>query len=176
MSTVRRANTADAAPLARLAERTFRAAFTDGNTRANMDAYCAKTYGPAVQGREIADPARRTIVCERQGELIGYGQLHLGRAPACVNAERPAQIQRIYVDAAFHGTGVAQALMSELLAIAASLDADCISLGVWEHNPRARAFYRKLGFETVGEHAFQFGDEVQTDLVLARPARLPDPA
>ena len=175
-SNVRHAIAADAAPLARLAERTFRAAFTDGNTRANMNAYCAKTYAPEVQAREIADPAMRTIVCEEDGALIGYGQLRIGVAPACVKAERPAQIQRIYVDAAFHGTGVARALMSKLLSIAASLDTDRIWLGVWEHNPRARAFYRKFGFETVGEHAFQFGDEIQTDLVLARPMRFADPA
>ena len=168
----RLARSTDAVPLARLAEHTFRAAFSEGNTRANMDMHCAKNYRPDVQAREIADPAMRTLVCEDAGALIGYGQLRLGVAPDCVTAERPAQIQRIYVERSFHGTGVARALMSELLALAVTLDADRIWLGVWEHNPRARAFYRKFGFEAVGEHSFRFGDEIQTDLVLARPAEL----
>ncbi|WP_255964558.1 GNAT family N-acetyltransferase, partial [Staphylococcus aureus] len=29
-----------------------------------------------------------------------------------------------------------------------------IWLGVWEHNPRAQAFYKRHGFKVVGEHHF----------------------
>jgi len=53
-------------------------------------------------------------------------------------------------------------------------------LGVWEHNPRAIAFYRKWGFEAVGEHVFVVGTDPQRDLVMTRsalaPADRPDPA
>ena len=42
-------------------------------------------------------------------------------------------------------------------------------LGLWEHNPRAIAFYRKAGFAEVGEHAFPLGDDPQRDIVMARP-------
>ena len=41
-------------------------------------------------------------------------------------------------------------------------------LGVWEHNPRAQAFYRKWGFERVGEHVFQMGDDPQIDWWMVR--------
>ena len=41
-------------------------------------------------------------------------------------------------------------------------------LGVWERNPRAIAFYTKCGFVDVGEHAFVFGTDEQTDRVMAR--------
>ena len=166
----RLATAEDAAPLARLAERTFRATFTEGNTRANMDAHCAKTYGPDVQAREIADPAMRTLVCESDGALIGYGQLRLGAAPPCVKARRPAQVHRIYVDTAFHGTGVARALMSEFRRSPRRLTPTDLARRLEGQSSRPRV-HRKFGFEQAGEHAFRFGDEVQTDLVLARPAR-----
>ena len=134
-----------------------------------MDAYCRASYRPDVQAAEIADPDMRTIVCEDgAGTLIGYGQLRLRDATPSVAAGQPARIQRIYVDAAWHGAGVARSLMDELLAMARAAGADRIWLGVWEHNPRAQAFYRKLGFAVVGEHAFRFGDETQTDLVMSR--------
>jgi ribosomal protein S18 acetylase RimI-like enzyme len=55
----------------------------------------------------------------------------------------------VHADA--HGRGVAQALMEHVLGRAAPLDADVAWLGVWERNPRAIAFYRKQGFEAVGE-------------------------
>jgi ribosomal protein S18 acetylase RimI-like enzyme len=44
---------------------------------------------------------------------------------------------------------------------------------VWEHNPRAIAFYRKWGLEVVGEHVFMMGDDPQRDLLMRRVLRLP---
>lgn len=169
VSCVRAAVPGDAAPLAAFAERTFREAFTEGNTARNMDAYCNASYSPEVQAAEIADPHMRTIVCEDDaGALVGYAQLRLRDTTPSVPTGQPARIQRIYVDAAWHGTGVARKLMEELMAIARAAGADRIWLGVWEHNPRAQAFYRKFGFDVVGDHAFRFGDEAQTDLVMSR--------
>ena len=163
---VRRARPTDAAPLARLAESTFRATFADMNSPENMEAYCAEAYGETVQGREIADQAYDTFVAEHEGELVGYGQLHWHPPGSDLDAQRPAEIKRLYVDAAWHGKGVAQALMAEVFAAAEAREADKVWLGVWEHNPRAIAFYRKIGFVEIGEHVFQLGDDPQRDLVM----------
>ena len=45
---------------------------------------------------------------------------------------------------------------------------DTLWLGVWEHNPRARAFYRKWGFVEVGTHIFVLGSDPQTDILMQR--------
>jgi ribosomal protein S18 acetylase RimI-like enzyme len=165
---IRPAEARDAAPLAALAERTFRATFAPHNSEANMALHCARTYGAAIQAAEIADPARVTLVADDGGTLVGYAQLRLDHPAACIDAARPAEIQRIYVDAPWQGRGVAQALMDAMLAHARERGADRVWLGVWEHNPRARRFYAKCGFALAGDHAFVLGDEVQRDLVMAR--------
>jgi len=165
---IRRAKTDDAAPLADLAERTFRTTFAPHNSDANMALHCARTYGAAIQGAEIADPTRVTVVADDDGMLVGYAQLRLGHPTASVVAARPAEIQRIYVDAPWHGRGIAQALMAAMLEHARIAGADRVWLGVWEHNPRARRFYEKSGFALAGDHAFVLGREVQRDLVMAR--------
>jgi ribosomal protein S18 acetylase RimI-like enzyme len=170
MPALRDATAADAAALAELAERTFRDTFAASNTPENLDAFCAGAYGTAIQGREIADPRMATVLAEHQGRLVGFGQLRWGPPPECVSAQRPVEIQRLYVDAPWHGRGVAQALMGELLERAATGGADQVWLGVWEHNLRAIAFYRKLGFAAVGAHVFPVGQDPQRDLVLVRPA------
>jgi len=171
MSIVRPARPTDALPLALLAERTFRAAFEALNTRENMDAHCANAYGEAIQAAELADRGIATFVCDDEGELVGYAQLRWGVAPTCVRAARPAEIQRIYVEQQWHGKGIAQALMSEVLAAARRGDADQVWLGVWEHNPRALAFYQKFGFIKVGHHTFRLGNDPQHDWVLCRGVR-----
>jgi diamine N-acetyltransferase len=157
--------------LAALAERSFRAAFGSLNTRANMDAHCANAYGEAIQASEIANPEIETFVCDDVADLVGYAQLRWGAAPPCVLASRPAEIQRIYVDRQWHGKGIAQALMSQVLTAAVRGNADQVWLGVWENNPRAMAFYQKFGFGRVGHHVFQLGDDPQHDWILCRDVR-----
>jgi diamine N-acetyltransferase len=171
MPSTRRAEPIDAQQLAALAERTFRATFGSSNTRKNMDAHCASAYGEAIQASEIASPEIETFVCDDGAELVGYAQLRWGAAPSCVPATRPAEIQRIYVDQRWHGKGIAQALMSQVLTAAMRRNADQIWLGVWENNPRAMAFYQKFGFNKVGHHVFQLGDDPQQDWILCRGVR-----
>lgn len=165
---VRPATDEDAAPLAELAERTFRDAFAGANSAEDMDAHCRKSYGAGIQLAEIRDSGRTTLVCDRGGRLVGYGQLRWSNTPDCVVAVKAAEIQRLYVDAAWHGKGVAQALMASMLGVASKGGADVAWLGVWEKNPRAIAFYSKSGFSVVGKHVFVVGSDPQNDLILAK--------
>ncbi|MCG8455578.1 MAG: GNAT family N-acetyltransferase, partial [Holophagales bacterium] len=152
---LRRARQTDAAALAELAESTFREAFEAVNHPDDMNAFCAETFGEAIQAREIGDPTLEIWVCDRGGELIAFLQLRSGEPPPCVEAAEPLEIQRFYVDARWHGKGVAQLLMELALRRAGEGGFDTVWLGVWEHNPRAIAFYRKQGFEEVGDHIFR---------------------
>jgi diamine N-acetyltransferase len=163
---LRPAHRGDARALAALAERTFRDTFAAANSTELMQRHCAGSYGEAIQAAEIADAQLRTLLAYRDGELAGFAQLRLaGPAPACVGT--PAvEIQRLYVDQPWHGRGVAAVLMRALLALAAQAGAGRVWLGVWEHNPRAIAFYAKYGFHVVGEHDFDLGGDLQRDLVM----------
>ena len=179
---VRQATPADAALLSRLGEATFRDTFESENTPEDMAHYLAETFAPQRQAAEIADPANTVLLAERQSasgetELVGYVHLAAGPAPAAVQGPAPLEIKRLYVGRAWHGQGVAQALMDAALDAARSQGAQTIWLGVWERNPRAAAFYRKYGFARVGEHTFMLGTDVQTDWLLARPLQtVPSPS
>lgn len=158
----------DAALLAALAERTFRDAFAAANSAADIDAHCASSFGPNRQLAEINDPEWTTLVAADDETLVGFGQLRWSDPPACVSGAKPREISRLYIDKAFHGRGLAAKLMAALLQRAAAAGADVAWLGVWEHNPRALAFYRKSGFKEVGEHSFLLGSDRQCDIVMCR--------
>jgi diamine N-acetyltransferase len=167
MTIIRQATDEDASRLAELAERTFRNTFAYVNRAEDMDLHCRTHYRKEIQAAEIRDPDRTTLMCEVDGRLVGYAQLRWKNAPSCVAGSTPAEIQRLYVEHAWHGKGVAQALMDSLLSYAAAGEADVIWLGVWEENPRAISFYTKNGFSIVGNHVFVLGGDPQRDLVLA---------
>ena len=165
---IRLATQADATALAHFAERVFRATFAHAGSAQDMDMHCGASYSPAIQAGEIADPGRTTMVCELEGRLAGFGQLRTGKTPPCVVAEAPVEIQRLYVDATWHGKGIAGELMRALVRDASRRGADVVWLGVWDRNPRAIAFYAKNGFQAAGEHVFMLGNDPQRDLVFAR--------
>jgi ribosomal protein S18 acetylase RimI-like enzyme len=171
---VRPATIADAARLSALGATTFRETFEGENTPEDMARHLAETFTPDRQAAEITDPAGTVLLAERRGpsgeaELVGYVHLLAGPAPAAVQGPAPLELKRLYVSRAWHGRGVAGALMDSALDAARARGARTLWLGVWERNPRAVAFYRKYGFTRVGEHTFVLGTDPQTDWVLVRP-------
>jgi len=167
MPALRLALPGDAPSLAILAERTFRDAFGARNSPENMDLHCAKCFGPDIQLREIGERGLVTTLADEAGRLAGFTQLRLARPSPAVTARKPAELGRIYMTVEWHGRGLAQSLMNQALADAARAGCDVLWLGVWEHNPKAMAFYRKFGFEIVGTQSFMLGQERQRDLVMS---------
>jgi ribosomal protein S18 acetylase RimI-like enzyme len=166
---IREATTADAAALAAFGELTFRDAFAAQNRPEDVEKYVAATYSLALQRAELTDPTRLTLVAEVGDAFAAYAQLRSGDAPACVSATAPIELLRFYVDRSWHGRGLAQQLMAAVVAAAESRRARTLWLGVWEHNPRAIAFYTRSGFRDVGSQGFVLGTDHQTDRIMLRP-------
>lgn len=174
-TTIRLGEPADAAALAELAARTFRDSFSAENNPEDLAQHLATAYGPAQQGRELADADIVTLMVQKGEELGGYAQLRRGPSPACVNGDAPIELWRFYVVAKWHGQGIAQALMQRVIDEAARAGARTLWLGVWERNPRAIAFYTKCGFVDVGAHVFMVGTDPQNDRIMSRPVTAAEP-
>jgi GNAT superfamily N-acetyltransferase len=82
-----------------------------------------------------------TWLAVSDGEIIGHSTV----VPAEPGSPRDLELASIYVLARAYGTGVGQALLD------AALGDRPACLWVAAGNPRALAFYRRNGFEAVGE-------------------------
>ena len=158
----------DALPLAELASRTFQETFEGLYPEEDLQAFLASAYGENHQARELGDPAWRTFVLEAQGRLLGFAQLVLDCPLAGKVPDGAAELRRIYVLREALGQGLGARLLERVLEAAKAEGAPALWLGVWEHNDRAQAFYRKYGFSRVGEHTFMVGTRADTDHLLAR--------
>lgn len=173
--TIRIGTLADAPMLAELGAATFMETFAAENTPDDMADYLRSTFTPERLTQELSDPRALFLIAEFADCPVGYSKLDDGRVSEGVIGSAPCELVRLYVSAAYIGQGVGAALMQECIRQATARGFQTLWLGVWEHNLRAQAFYRKWGFEQVGAHIFQLGSDAQTDFLMQRTLT-PDPA
>lgn len=166
--TIRRATSYDAGLLADLGARTFSETFAADNTAENMAAYLASSFNLARQTDELADPAATFLIAEVDGTAAGYAKLQASKPPEEIEGTKPVELVRLYVSREWLGRGIGEALMSACVDEAQRAGHETIWLGVWQRNARAQAFYRKWNFRPVGEHGFQLGSDLQTDILMER--------
>ena len=168
---IRLATTADAEPLAALAERTFRDTFADDNAVGDMEAYVRDSFLLDQVRAELADDTNTFLLAfvDDVERPTGYAKLRTGTADPSVTGPDPVELERLYVDRSAIGHGVGAALMRASLDAARSAGHRTLWLGVWEQNARAISFYERWAFETVGDHMFRLGSDDQTDLIMERP-------
>ena len=166
--TIRRGKAEDAGLLAELGARTFSDTFAVYNTPEDMGAYLASAFTREQQAAELADPDCLFQIAEIDEGAVGYAMLRSGNVLDDVTGDKPMELVRLYVSKESLGHGVGAALMRACISEAKQRGYKTLWLGVWEHNHRARAFYRRWNFHDVGTHVFQLGDDPQTDLVMQR--------
>jgi ribosomal protein S18 acetylase RimI-like enzyme len=171
---IRRAVSDDAATLSEFAASCFRDTFARDNSPANMDQYIAGSFGQDIQRAVIADPRGIVLLMESGEQLVGYAHVRDGAVPVEVMAPSPIELQRFYIAREWHGLGLAQLLMRAVVSAATERGARALWLAVWENNPRAISFYRKMDFVDVGSQEFMLGSDRQTDRVMCRSVTVSD--
>ena len=130
----------------------------------HLQAHCS----PQVMARDLADNDATYWLAEQNGQLVGFSKVAHTDPPHCVNAAVPIELAKLYVDPQYHGFGIGAALMAHTRARAANANYDLMWLCVWVQNRRARAFYTKWGFDTVGRCDIFVGDIRFDDLVMVK--------
>jgi ribosomal protein S18 acetylase RimI-like enzyme len=166
---IRSATEHDVAALVDLGARTFRDTYGHANDPAELAAHIADSYNESVLLGALRDPAITYLVVADAGRIIGFAKLVVGSTEEGIVAARPAELNQVYVDSGEHGRGLGRALVDACADHARKTGCEVLWLGVWEKNPNAIGFYERLGFKKVGTHAFRFGSEMQTDLLMALP-------
>lgn len=166
----RLAEAADAAKLGDFMARNFLAAYGHCSTPENIQAAIHEHYGEAAQLRQIQDPSRWNLIALHGDQWVGHAQIKSrGDVPDGVTARPAVELSRFYVDTAFHGRSVAQAMMEKVKSRARELGARSIFLSVWQEQPQAIRFYSKEGFKIAGTLVFVVGNDPKDDWLMVHP-------
>ena len=168
---IRTAHTGDIDTLAALAARTFQDAFARDNAPDDIQSYIRESFSTERLRSELTNPRNLFLLAylAEAGPPHGYAKLRTGTTDASVKGPGPIELHRIYVDRSAVGRGVGAALMQASFDTARRGGHKTLWLGVWERNERAISFYKRWGFEVVGDHVFRLGSDDQTDLIMERP-------
>lgn len=156
----------DATALAFIGAATFLETFAGILEGDAIVAHCARQHVPEAYRSWLDAGALAWLgLCDPGGAPVGYA---LVTAPD-LEAARPGdlELKRIYSFSRCHGSGLGRALMAAAIEGARQRDARRLLLGVYQHNARALAFYRRHGFCPVGTRRFDVGGRLYDDAVLA---------
>ena len=160
----------DAGTLAALASEVFAEAYaTAFPTEQALLSYVRVAFAPSA----IEEELRVSSVWYRLGldRDVPAGFIKMEKSKPLVPLDPDAEtieLSKLYVLSRFHGSGMADQLMEEGLGYANAHGVGVVWLCVWERNPRAQAFYRRWGFNVVGEVVIPLDAVPFRDLVMTR--------
>jgi GNAT superfamily N-acetyltransferase len=160
-----------AAQLAEFGRQTFHDTYAAQNTPEDMAQYLAEHFGPEQQLAELLDPDTVFFVAQMQQQLVGYAKLYVGSslgAEPGADLRTRAELQRLYVQEDWQGTGLGAALLRRCFEEARQRGCRSLVLSVWDKNEKAQEFYRRKGFKQIGETEYRVGQDVQNDFILRK--------
>jgi len=163
---IRRCTAADAEVFSVVANRSFYDAFIHTCSEEDMRYFLSLHYDADTLRQEIEAGKLRTWLAWRGRDAVGFFTMAQRQPsfPLPGKEQKAMELVRLYVLKAYHGKGIAHRLMQFFLSEAEKAHCPVQWLGVWEHNARAQAFYRKYGFTpTAYTHPFTIGLTLQTD-------------
>ena len=111
------------------------------------------------------NPCARYLVAETEGQVAAFAGAHI--------ILDEGHITNIAVLEPFRGRGIGRKITEALLQYASNLGASYLTLEVREHNEKAQALYRSLGFIKVGVRKKYYDDTGEDGWIMVCD-RLPD--
>ncbi|MDO8378689.1 GNAT family N-acetyltransferase [Phenylobacterium sp.] len=167
---IRRARPDDASPLAALGARTFSDTFAHLYDPTDLAHFLASAYAVEKMASDLADPAKAAWVVEARGLAVGYAQCGPCELPHDEVTPQSRELKRFYLLKAWQNGGTGTRLFQETMAWMLEDGPRDLWIGVWSENHGAQRFYRRAGFEKVGEYGFKVGSTTDREFILCRRA------
>lgn len=135
----------------------------------DLTAYISAELSPRRFRALLEDRNITVLVAEASRRIVAY-MVIAKRSPhaSLPDAPVPAEFRKLYLDPAYHGTGLSDALIQTALSVVGGDGPHAVWLSVFSENQRAISFYEKWGFQIVGSQEFLVGTDSQKDFLMQR--------
>ena len=156
------------AELQHIAIETYRDTFSDSNSEALMVSYLNDAFHMDKLTAEFNQPNSHFYFIYSDDQIAGFLKVNEFNAQTDITDDDAFEIERFYIRKAFLRKGLGNELMNFACDLARQSHKTYVWLGVWENNVRALQFYQHHQFFEIGQHPFDMGGDIQTDLLLKK--------
>ena len=166
---IRRAQKGDEGAIGQLAAATFADTFEHLYDPAHLKAHLNEKFSAQFFAGLIDDPDHLLLLAEGQsGEAVAY----MLAGPMSLPLENPVEpsyeLHRLYVKPGLKRTGLGSRFMTLFMKEASRRGAKHLYLGVYSDNHPAQAFYKRYGFNQVGEYIYLVGPHEDHEFIYGR--------
>ena len=165
---IRRATTGDAEALSRLSASVFPLGCPANTKPEDLAEYIHQQLTPERFRALLEDDRIEILMVTISDELAGYALIARGASHPQGGLSVPCELRKFYIDTPYHGRGVANILMREVISSAADGCEGALWLSVFSGNHRAISFYQRWGFRICGSRDFYVGTDCQKDYLMQR--------
>lgn len=170
MISIRQATKLDIPLIVSLGKQTFVESFAHLNDPEHFEKFLAQQYAPENIEKEFFTEKVEFYIALYANEPAGFIKIIFDEDEdhPLLTGKKCLELERIYVLQKFQGLRIGLTLLQRVFEIARGHNCELVWLGVWEENHKAINFYQKSGFKLFGNHPFNLGGDIQTDLLMMK--------
>jgi ribosomal protein S18 acetylase RimI-like enzyme len=144
-------------------------------TYQQLKPYLEEFFSEEILKREMSKSEIDYFLVKLSGKCIGFSLVKRGMAIENGNRTslpNSAELNKLYLLQKYTGKGFGTQFMKMMSSYYASRNIVNLYATTWALNPRALRFYKRQGFQVMGEIEYEFAGQSNIDLVLKKDLTL----
>ncbi len=158
MISIVKAQDTDAPLLAQVGRQSFIESHGRSATAAVIDEYVAEKFNLEVMQEELSNPASIYHIVYFNEQPAGYSKIIFDAPHSNISLPHVTKLERLYLLEAFYDRKLGAPLLQFNIDLSKQQQQEGMWLFVWTENERALRFYKKMGFEAIGNFDFKLTD------------------
>ncbi len=167
MYKIQRATINDVPEIAQFAAKTFSDTFQHYSPE-DLKNHLRKTCSESYFSNQINNTENKTIIIKENNNIIAYAKYGKLELPVNNPVFPSNELHRLYVDPKNKYSGIGSQLITYVFDKAIQEKNKSIYLGVYTDNTIAINFYRKHGFQKIGEYNYFVGPHIDREHIMQK--------
>lgn len=155
MASILKAKEDDFELLTDIGKTTFLESHGHSASKKDIDQYVREKYNAEVFKEELNDPKNIYHIIYHDQQAAGYSKIIFNSPHSNIKTENITKLERIYLLKEFYSLKLGAELLRYNIDLSKQNNQAGMWLFVWKENLRAVNFYKKSGFEIIGNYDFK---------------------
>ena len=119
-----------------------------------MQDYVSRSFSEEACYKEMSDDRNIFYLVTYKDQPAGYSKIVVNTLHPNVGIQPVTKLERLYLLKEFYGFSLGGSLLQQAIELSMNAGDKGLWLNVWKRNDRAISFYKKQGFQIIGESEF----------------------